>query len=141
MRASIRDIVAAIAFGNIVCRVQGPVSPLARLHRLRNHDERVATVSSFENHHPPVRVILPRHLELARCRIDKMGLLAGKAGHGLITFGVFRYILCHKALDPVAGIRAAVEKRRHRSTEVRISQSCRRYRARVLTLADSRKNG
>jgi hypothetical protein len=63
MRASIRDIVAANAFGNIVCRVQGPVSPLARLHRLRNLDERVATVSAFENHHPPVRAILPRPLE------------------------------------------------------------------------------
>jgi hypothetical protein len=47
-----------------------------------------------------------------------MGLLAGKAGHSLITFGVFRYILGHKALDPVAGIRAAVEKWRHRSTAV-----------------------
>ena len=47
-----------------------------------------------------------------------MDLLTGNAGHGLITFGVFRYILGHKASDPVAGIRAAVEKRRHRSTEV-----------------------
>jgi hypothetical protein len=62
-RASIRDIVAANASGNIVCRVQGPVSPLARLHRLRNLDERVATISAFENHHPPVRAILPRPLE------------------------------------------------------------------------------
>ena len=48
-----------------------------------------------------------------------MDPLTGSAGHGFITFGVFRYVLGHKALDPVAGIRAAVEKRRHRSTDVR----------------------
>ena len=48
-----------------------------------------------------------------------MDPLTGSAGHGFITFGVFGYVLGHKALDPVAGIRAAVEKRRHRSTDVR----------------------
>jgi hypothetical protein len=47
-----------------------------------------------------------------------MDPLTGSAGHDLITFGVLRYIVGHKALDPVAGVRAAVEKRRHRSTEV-----------------------
>ena len=47
-----------------------------------------------------------------------MDPLTGSAAHDLITFGVLRYIVGHKALDPVAGVRAAVEKRRHRSTEV-----------------------
>ena len=31
-----------------------------------------------------------------------MDLLTGNASHGFITFGVFRYIVSHKALDPVA---------------------------------------
>jgi hypothetical protein len=37
-----------------------------------------------------------------------MDPLARNAGNGLITFGVFRDILSHKALDPVAGVGAAV---------------------------------
>jgi hypothetical protein len=43
-------------------------------------------------------------------------LLTGNASHSLITFWALRYIIGHKALDPEAGIRAAVEKRRHRQT-------------------------
>jgi hypothetical protein len=36
MQASMRDILAAIAFGTIVYRARLQISPLARLHRLRN---------------------------------------------------------------------------------------------------------
>jgi hypothetical protein len=35
MRASIRDIVVAIAFGTIVYREQTQITPLQRLYRLR----------------------------------------------------------------------------------------------------------
>ena len=42
-----------------------------------------------------------------------------RAATQAVQVTVFRYILCHKALGPLAGIRAAVEKRRQRFTEVR----------------------
>ena len=62
---------------------------------------------------------LPQHLKPCPMSDSQGGPADSSAGHGFITFGVFRYVLGHKALDPVAGIPAAVEKGRHRSTDVR----------------------
>ena len=46
MRASIRDIFVAIAFGTIIYRVQTQISPLERLYRLKGLDDRQAAAAN-----------------------------------------------------------------------------------------------
>jgi hypothetical protein len=60
---------------------------------------------------------------LARCRrqddacrwIYQMGLFARIADDGLISMGVHGHIICGKALNAKAHVRAAVEKKQHAS--------------------------
>ena len=46
MRASICEIFVAIAFGTIVYRVQTQISPLERLYRLKDLDDRQAAAAN-----------------------------------------------------------------------------------------------
>ena len=51
--------------------------------------------------------------DLARCWAHKMHLLASKASHRLIVFGIVRNIFGHKTLNSISGVRAAEKERRH----------------------------
>ena len=64
---------------------------------------------------PKLFVVLAENL--ARCRIHKMGLLAGNAGDRSVALKIVRNIFGYKALDSIAGIRATVEKGCHGSLE------------------------
>jgi len=58
-------------------------------------------------------LFIRRTQHLARFRFNEVHLLAGKACNRLIVFGVVRSVFCYKALDSIAGVRAAVKKKSH----------------------------
>ena len=51
--------------------------------------------------------------DLARCWAHKMHLLASKAGHRLIVFGIVRNIFGHKTLNSISGVSAAKKEGCH----------------------------
>jgi hypothetical protein len=62
---------------------------------------------------PPVGLLVLFGQNLAGSQVHKVDPLAGKTGDRLVIFRIVRNIFGDEALDLIAGVRAAVEERRH----------------------------